>query len=131
VVLVLAPVMPVVGLRTGRCVVVEPLHAVRVRLALLPVMRASLPLFTPTASHVRLLPIKLEFEAKLCLILCKRRADPWTPMSFVARLCISVRLVLAGLSNGILSSMLMSGGPLFPLVRCPDLVLIIRSVLWT
>jgi len=32
----------------------------------------------PPPSH------QLEFEAKLCLILCKRRADPWTPMSFVS-----------------------------------------------
>ena len=130
-VLVLALVMPVVALRTGQCVAVGPLPVVRVRLMLPPAMRAFLPLFTPTPSRVRPSLTRPEFEAKPCLILCKRKAEPWTPMSFVARLCISVRLVLAGLSHGILSLMPMSGGPLFHLALYPGLVLTTRSALWT
>ena len=130
-VLVLAPVMPVVGLRTGRCVVVELLLAVRVRLVLPLVMRAFLPLFTPTPSRVRPSLTGTGFELKPCLILCKRKEEPWTPMSFVARPCISVRLVLAGISHSILSLMPMFEGPLYPLALSPGLVLITRSALWT
>ena len=104
---------------------------VRVLLVLLPVMRAFLLLFTPTLFRVRLPLTMTEFAVKPFLILCKRKDVPWTPMSFIGDPFISVRLVLVGLSHGILSLMPMSGGLPFPLVRCPGLVLITRSVLWT
>jgi len=107
--------MSAVGLRNGQCVAVGLLPVVRVRLVLLPVMRAFLPLFTPTLSRVCLSLTVSEFAVKPFLILCKRKDGPWTPMSFVDHPCISVRLVLIGPSPGILNSMPMSGGPLFPL----------------
>jgi len=105
VVLALDPVMLAVGLRNGQCVAVGLLPVVRVWLVLPPVMKAFLPLFTPTVSRVRLSLTVTEFEVKPCLILCKRKDGPWTPMAFVDRPYISVRLVLAGLSHGILNSM--------------------------
>jgi len=123
--------MSAVGLQNGQCVAVGLLPVVMVRLVLPPVMRAFLPLFTPTLSRVRLSLTVPEFEVKPCLILCKRKDEPWTPMSFVDRPCISVRLVLAGLSHGIPILMPMFGGPLFPLALNLGLVLITRSALWT
>jgi len=104
---------------------------VRVLLVLLPVMRAFLLLFTPTLFQVRLSLIVSVFVVKLCLILCKRKDVPWTPMSFIGDPFISVRLVLVGLSHGIPSSMPMSGGPLFLLAPNLGLALTTRSALWT
>jgi len=130
--LALDPVMlPAVGPRNGQCVAVGLLPVVRVQLVLLPVMRGFLLLFTPTLSRVCLSLIVSEFAVKLCLILCKRKDVPWTPMSFVDHPFILVRLVLVGPSHGILSSIPMSGGPLFLLAPNPGLALTTRSALWT
>jgi len=79
VVLALDPVMPAVGPWNGQCVAVGLLPVVRVLVVLLPMMRAFLPLFTPTLFCVYLSLIVSEFAVKLCLILHKRKVVPWTP----------------------------------------------------
>jgi len=101
--------LPVVGPWNEQCLAVGLPPVVPVLLVLLPVMREFLLPFTPTLSCVRLSLIMSVFVVKLCLIQCKRKDVPWTPMSFVDLPYISVRLVLVGPSQGIPSSMPMSG----------------------